>query len=872
MSAADSLQSEEQRYISRRIRDNPMWTLDRGTGYHQQERLNKKKASLLGTGRNAGKSQVLYHGVEWTRILRHVWKRDFFTTAVHARFQIIMATMVVMNITLFTFWALIYFLIWQVDETCFLGFNSFLSAFLFSIETQNTIGYGSHAIGDCWLPAWLVAIQCISAVLLEAVFIGIVFAKISHPKGRSRTILISESACIARRDGILKFMFRVADIRKRTAIAPKIHAVLYTWGSGHTTAEGEHVPVQVQPLPLHYLDATLLLPVVVEHTIDERSPLYGHTSVSFEALAAEIVVTFEGQSELGDAFMTRQSYLPSEIHWGCAFVNIIERAKPGSMQHSIDLSRFHEIEPQLGLGLMPPHHVSRAVVCGGARRVPWPRLGENTLLLADELVLTQAPGGRWFVAVRIGDVYPSQMCSANVQMFIYRYSSYNSQADSSSTGCSSQQQQQAAYTHMQLPLTCFPWSNQNPQQQQQGLAAQSHVQANSDDQQSTAASQQRCPSAAAHVLLRYPVVLGHEIGADSPLKGWTTREGMLQDADAEIVVVASATMYITSHHAMRSKVYSVLASIRWGHSYTPCVVPPKRSPTGHAWVDWSVFHQTTASHPAAAASTGVAAGSSRRHACQQYKQHQQHGDGLYQSMDGQVGHSQGHSDWQGPTAVVLNDANMQGAWQQQRQHSADGLEDIRMSQNLQENATSSDGSSNNSKGGPIMVHTRPLGQQQQQQPQQLEHVGQQQQQRQQRTLGQDVSLQRQQQLVTALDSLYGAPGTKSKAEHSISVHNHRQQQQLQQPWQLRGVPAAGIPFDATAATSSSGQLQQSKAVDLPATSCVNLEQHYEETHTLTMLPPQANSWVDKRSLAAVMDLFAAAADAASPEIAPKEAG
>eukprot|EP00879_Flechtneria_rotunda_P033714 GHRR01037419.1.p1 GENE.GHRR01037419.1~~GHRR01037419.1.p1 ORF type:complete len:132 (-),score=25.95 GHRR01037419.1:177-572(-) len=72
--------------------------------------------------------------------------------------------------------------------------------------------------------------------------------------------------------------------------------------------------------------------------------------------------------------------------------------------------RFHEIEPQLGLGLMPPHHVSRAVVCGGARRVPWPRLGENTLLLADELVLTQAPGGRWFVAVRCAEKWFCFQC------------------------------------------------------------------------------------------------------------------------------------------------------------------------------------------------------------------------------------------------------------------------------------------------------------------------------------------------------------------------------------------------------------------------------------------------------------------------------
>jgi hypothetical protein len=37
--------------------------------------------------------------------------------------------------------------------------------------------------------------------------------------------------------------------------------------------------------------------------------------------------------------MTRQSYLPSEIHWGCTFVNIIQQAAAGQMQHSINLSR-----------------------------------------------------------------------------------------------------------------------------------------------------------------------------------------------------------------------------------------------------------------------------------------------------------------------------------------------------------------------------------------------------------------------------------------------------------------------------------------------------------------------------------------------------
>ena len=55
-----------------------------------------------------------------------------------------------------------------------------------------------------------------------------------------------------------------------------MRAFLYTWG-GRKTAEGEHIPVRIEELDIGYIDGMLLLPLVVEHTIDERSPLYGHT-------------------------------------------------------------------------------------------------------------------------------------------------------------------------------------------------------------------------------------------------------------------------------------------------------------------------------------------------------------------------------------------------------------------------------------------------------------------------------------------------------------------------------------------------------------------------------------------------------------------
>ena len=60
-------------------------------------------------------------------------------------------------------------------------------------------------------------------------------------------------------------------------VEPKINAYLYQWGAGRTTAEGEFLPVRSEQLELDNIQGQLLLPLTLEHTIDERSPLCGHT-------------------------------------------------------------------------------------------------------------------------------------------------------------------------------------------------------------------------------------------------------------------------------------------------------------------------------------------------------------------------------------------------------------------------------------------------------------------------------------------------------------------------------------------------------------------------------------------------------------------
>lgn len=67
-------------------------------------------------------------------------------------------------------------------------------------------------------------------------------------------------------------------------IEPQVKAYLYTWGEGRNTAEGEHIPVRIESLDIGYIDGQLLLPLIEEHTIDERSPLCGHTYMSLRSV------------------------------------------------------------------------------------------------------------------------------------------------------------------------------------------------------------------------------------------------------------------------------------------------------------------------------------------------------------------------------------------------------------------------------------------------------------------------------------------------------------------------------------------------------------------------------------------------------------
>ncbi|XP_070580079.1 inward rectifier potassium channel 2-like [Ptychodera flava] len=234
-------------------------------------------------------------------------------------------------------------------KPCVSNVHSFSTAFLFSLETQTTIGYGYRSVTDeCWMAMLLVVIQSVVSCIVDAVMIGCVFAKISRPKKRAETLVFSNKAVIAVRDDKLCLMFRVGDIRKSHILEAHVRAVIIR---KRITKEGEVIP-------LHQCDVNvgfdqgwdrifLVWPIVIEHIIDENSPLYELSADELEHADFELVVLLEGIVEsTGMTTQKRKSYLPHEILWGYRFDHQLVALHHGDDEYHVDYTRFdlvHEV-------------------------------------------------------------------------------------------------------------------------------------------------------------------------------------------------------------------------------------------------------------------------------------------------------------------------------------------------------------------------------------------------------------------------------------------------------------------------------------------------------------------------------------------------
>uniref|UniRef100_A0A3P9N6G3 G protein-activated inward rectifier potassium channel 3 n=1 Tax=Poecilia reticulata TaxID=8081 RepID=A0A3P9N6G3_POERE len=219
--------------------------------------------------------------------------------------------------------------------------DGFISALLFSVETQRTIGYGSRTVSPtCHEGVLLVMMQCIVGSMIDALMVGCMFVKISRPKKRAETLLFSRTCVIANRDDQLCLMFRLGDLRESHMVDAKVRAKLI---KSRQTAEGEFLPLEQTEIDLGYETGSdrlfLVEPQVIQHNIGASSPLWDLGPEQLRRQQFEIIVILEGIVEAtGMMCQAKTSYIETEIEWGARFEPCMMLEK-GSFR--VDLRRFH---------------------------------------------------------------------------------------------------------------------------------------------------------------------------------------------------------------------------------------------------------------------------------------------------------------------------------------------------------------------------------------------------------------------------------------------------------------------------------------------------------------------------------------------------
>ncbi|XP_016159466.1 PREDICTED: G protein-activated inward rectifier potassium channel 3, partial [Ficedula albicollis] len=182
---------------------------------------------------------------------------------------------------------------------CVNNLNGFVSAFLFSIETETTIGYGHRVITDtCPEGIVLLLLQAILGSMVNAFMVGCMFVKISQPNKRAETLVFSSHAVVSLRDDRLCLMFRVGDLRDSHIVEASIRAKLI---QSKQTQEGEFIPLDQTDLSVGFETGDdrlfLVSPLIISHEIDERSPFWDVSRGQLERDDFEIVVILEGMVE-----------------------------------------------------------------------------------------------------------------------------------------------------------------------------------------------------------------------------------------------------------------------------------------------------------------------------------------------------------------------------------------------------------------------------------------------------------------------------------------------------------------------------------------------------------------------------------------------
>lgn len=318
-----------------------------GTLRRRRRVLSKDGRSNVRIEHISGRS-ALYMRDLWTTFLDMQWRYKFF---------LFTATFVGTWFLFGMLWYLVALVHQDLIEfdppsnhtPCVMQVQTLTGAFLFSLETQTTIGYGFRCITEeCPAAIILLVIQLVITMVMEIFITGTFLAKVARPKKRGQTVKFSQHAVVANHEGRPCLMIRVANMRKSLLLGCQVSGKLLQTS---LTKEGETVRLDQRNVAFQVDTSSdspfLILPMTFYHVIDDSSPLRAWAAkgggwmdpelADFELLAI-MSATIEPTSA---TCQVRTSYLPDEILWGYEFPPVVSLSPSG--KYVADFAFFDKV-------------------------------------------------------------------------------------------------------------------------------------------------------------------------------------------------------------------------------------------------------------------------------------------------------------------------------------------------------------------------------------------------------------------------------------------------------------------------------------------------------------------------------------------------
>lgn len=321
------------------------------TQYSTVQRLDDTLSVRTEDGWPSTKRRYVRRDGSCNMVFRHIpeewvhYVTDIFTTLIETRWRVMLLIFALSYILSWLGFGILFWVIALVhddirdhtNEPCVYEVRSFTAAFLFSLETQTTIGYGSRGMSEnCMVAIVLVTIQDVLSAFIDTFIIGIAVAKMASARKRAQTVGFSSNAVVNMHDGQLCLSWRIGDFRRNHLVEGTAQAQIIR----HTVHTTGKVDITHKDLNIEEQNIILAVPTTITHKIGPDSPLYRMSLTDLRREAFELVVSFTYTDDMtGILHQTRTSYTPNEILWGHVFQEML---RPTRRNYRVNYALFNQ--------------------------------------------------------------------------------------------------------------------------------------------------------------------------------------------------------------------------------------------------------------------------------------------------------------------------------------------------------------------------------------------------------------------------------------------------------------------------------------------------------------------------------------------------